>query len=95
MLQHPIYDADVSKWKREACEALRIHLCSHNDERLRQIQRDQHNRVCDVYNDKHQIAYFHQLIHSATMISNVFKLFGTDDVNVSRGIRVNVHSQFD
>ena len=84
----------METWKREACEAVRNHLRSHDDDRLKPIQRYQHNRVCDVYNDQHQIAYLSHL-QSATIISCFLKLFGTDDVNVSRGIRVKVHSLFD
>ena len=48
MIHIPIADVHVSHWKREACEVVRIYLCSHDDERLNPIQRDQHNRVCDV-----------------------------------------------
>ena len=62
MIQLPIADVHVSKWKREACEAVMKYLCSHGDDRLRPIQRDQHNRVCDVYNDQHKIAYFNKFI---------------------------------
>ena len=57
MLKSPLADIYVSKWKREACEAARTHLCSHEDERLRPVRRDQHNRVSDVYGGQHTIAY--------------------------------------
>ena len=57
MIQVPVVYSNASHWKREECEAVRDHLCSHDDERLRPVQRDQHNCICDVYSDHHKIAY--------------------------------------
>ena len=54
MIQMPIVDSNVSKWKREACEAVGDHLCAHDDDQLRPVQRDQHNCVWDVYSDQHK-----------------------------------------
>ena len=67
-LKHPPVDIDVSKWKREACGSVRAHLCSHEDERLRPLQRDQNNRVRDVFPEQHNIAYLEHCNHSAAFI---------------------------
>ena len=69
MIQVRIADRNASKWKREACEAVRDHLCSHDDERLRPVQRDQRNCVCDVYSDQHKIAYLKHFNHAAFIVS--------------------------
>ena len=74
---------------------MRNYLCSHDDERVWPIQRDQHNRVCDVYKDQHKLAYLTHFMRSAHIMSYFFKYFGFDEVNVSRGIRIIMHSQFD
>ena len=95
MIKSPLADINVSKWKREACEAVRTHLCAHEDERLRPVRRDQHNRVCDVCSDQHNIGYLEHVYHSASIVNICLNYVGSDDVNVSRGIRVIVHSQLD
>ena len=41
MLKHPPVDINVSTWRREAYEAVRVRVCSHEDERLLPLQRDQ------------------------------------------------------
>ena len=92
MIQLPIADINVSKWKREACKVGMTYLCSHNDEHFRPAQRDQHNRVCDVYNYQHKIVDLDHVFHSATLISNFFFLLCFSHY---RGIRVKGHSQFD
>ena len=74
---------------------MRTHLCSHEDERLKRVRRDQHNRVCDVYGDQHKHADLEHVNHSGSIVNLCLNYFGSDDDNVSRGIRVIVHSQFD
>ena len=66
---------------------MRSHLCLHDDERLWPVQRDKHNRVCDVYSDQHKMVYLDHFNHSASFF---LQCFGIDDVNVSRGIRAMV-----
>ena len=48
MIHISVADVNVSNWTREACEAVRIYLCPHDDERSKPIQRDQHKCFCDV-----------------------------------------------
>ena len=81
MLKPPLADINVSKWKREACEAVRTHLCSHEDEQLRPVRRHQLNRVCHVFGDQHQIACLEHVNHSAS-ICFVLNYVGSEDVLV-------------
>ena len=74
---------------------MRDHLWSHDDERLRPVQRDQHNCVCDVCSDQHKVACLNLSNHRASIVLYSVTSFGTDDVNVFRGFRIVVHSQFD
>ena len=57
MIKCPSVAGRVSQWKREASEDIRKHLCFHEDERLWPMQRDEHNRICDVNKDEHHLAY--------------------------------------
>ena len=59
------------------------------------MQRDEHNRICDVYKDQHKLAYLSHYTHSVHIIYSLFKLFGADEVDISRGVRIIVHSRFD
>ena len=95
MFKHPSVDVNVSTWRREACEAVRAHLCSHEDERLWPLQRDQNNRVREVYSEQHNRVYLKHSSHSAAIIQLCFKYAASDDVNVSRGVRMIIHSRFD
>ena len=88
-------DSNISKWKREVCDDVRSDVCVHDDERVWPIQRDQHNRVCDVYNDQYKIAYLNHYNHSDSIVAYFLKFVCTHDANVSRGIRVIVDSQFE
>ena len=94
MIKDTLADINVSKWKREACEAVRAHLCSHEDERLRPVRRDQHNRLCDVFGGQHKIAYLEHVNHFASITQLFFNCVGSDDAHVSHSIRVIVHSHF-
>ena len=49
MIKCPIVDGSVSQWKGEASEDVRKYLCFQEDERLWPMQRDEHNRICDVF----------------------------------------------
>ena len=62
MIHIPIADVNVSKWKREECEAVRNYSHSHDDERLKPIQRDRHIRVRDVYSDQSQRVCFNHFL---------------------------------
>ena len=88
-------DGSVSQWKREASEDVRKHLCPQEDERLRPMQRDGHNRICDVYKDQHNPAYLNHYTHSIHIIHYLLKHFGSDEVHISRGVRLIVHSRVD
>ena len=53
------------------------------------------NRVCEVHSKQHKIAYLEHCNHSAAIIQLFLDYVGSDDVNVSRGVRIIVHSRFD
>ena len=95
MIKCPSVDGSVSQWKREASDDVRKYLWSHEDARLRPMQRDEHNRICDVYKDQYKLAYLSHYTHYVHIIYCWLKHFGADEVNVSRGVRIIVHSRFD
>ena len=95
MIKCPSVAGSVSQWKRAASEDVRKYLCLHEDERLWPMQRDEHNRICDVYRDQHNLAYLNHKSHSAHIIHYVFKHFAGDAVHIVRRTRVIVHTRFD
>ena len=58
------------------------------------MQRDEHNRICDVNNDEHHLAYLIHYTHSKEIVSYVLKHIGCDEMINSRGVRMIVHSWF-
>ena len=58
------------------------------------MQRGEHYRICDVYKDQHNIAYLNHFTHSIHIIHYLLKHVGSDEVNISRGVRIIVHSRF-
>ena len=59
------------------------------------MQRDEHNRICDVYKNQHKFVYLNHYTHYVHVISYLLKHFGIDEVNISRGIGIIAHCQFD
>ena len=55
-------------WRREVCGAVRVHLVSHDDERLRLVQLDENHRVCDVSREQHGSVYFEHIVHTEAII---------------------------
>ena len=51
--------------------------------------------MCDVYSEQHKIGDLEHRNHSADIIQLCFKYGGSDDVNVSRAVRMMIHSRFD
>ena len=74
---------------------MRNYVGSHKDERLWRMQHDEHNRICDLYKDQHRLAYLSHYTHSVHITYYLLKHFGADEVNLSRGVRIIVHSRFD
>ena len=68
MFKIPDAESNVTTWKSEACDDVRNYVCSQDDECVWPIQRDQHNRVCDVYKEQHKPTYLTHCIHSAHTI---------------------------
>ena len=95
MIKRPNVDGNVSQWKHAACDDVKTKGWSHVDERLWPMQRDEHNRICDVYKNQHVFAYLNHYTHSVHVSSYLLKHFGIDEVDISRGIRIIVHCLFD
>ena len=53
MLKQPAGNINLINWRREVCDAVRVHLVSHDDERLRPVQRDVNHHACDVSHEQH------------------------------------------
>ena len=95
MIKSPNVDASVTPWKREVSDEARQYLCAHDDERLWPMQRDENNRICDVYRDQHSLVYVKHKIHSEHTIHYLLKHFAGDAVHISPGVRAIVHTRFD
>ena len=55
-------------WRRQVCDAVRVQFVSHDDERLRQVQRDENHHVCDVSHEQHGNAYLDHIFHTEVVI---------------------------
>ena len=54
MLKQPAGNINMINWRREVCDAVRVHFVSHDDERLRPLQREGNHHVCDVSHEQHE-----------------------------------------
>ena len=51
--------------------------------------------MCDVYSEQHKTAYLEHCSHSAAITELFYKYAGSGDVNMSRGVRMIIHSRLD
>ena len=84
-----------ARWRHDACEAVRRHLCEQPDESLRPRERDHANRIRDVSEEDHARAFLEHHKHAAAIVQFLILFAGTDDVHISRGCRLVVFSRFD
>ena len=68
MLKQPAGNIHMINWRREVCDAVRVHLVSHDDERLRPVQRDENHHVCDVSHEQHEDVYLERMCHTDVVI---------------------------
>ena len=82
MLKQPAWNTNMINCRREVCDAVRVHLVSHDDERLRPVQRDENHHVCDVSHEQHEHAYLEHMFHTETVIACSVLCIGRYDVNL-------------
>ena len=57
------------EWRRRLCDEVRVHLCCHDDVRLRPKQRDERNAIRSVSGEEHNRAYLEQHRHAVSILT--------------------------
>ena len=68
MLKQLAGNINMINWRREACDAERVHPVSHDDELLWPAQRDENHNVCDVSRERHESVYLEHMFHTEAII---------------------------
>ena len=84
------------QWRRDACLAVRAHLCNHADVTLQPLQRDCTSAVVhDASAEDHALAYLEHYVHGVEIIRFFLTYAGPMREQARRGFRIVVHSRFD
>ena len=72
MLKQPAGNFNMISWRRDVCDAVRVHLFSHDDERLWPVQRDENHHVCVICLLSSMNMLFRTHVHTAAVIIVAF-----------------------
>jgi hypothetical protein len=83
------------EWRRKLCDEVRVHLCFHDDVRLRPKQRDERNAIRCVSPEEHNRAYLEHHRHAVAIVTFLVVNYAERNLDLSCGFSVTVYSRFD
>ena len=83
------------EWRRKLCDEVRVHLCFHDDVRLRPKQRDERNAIRCVSGEEHNRAYLEHHRHAVAILTCLIDNYAERTLDLSCGFSVTVYSRFD
>lgn len=92
VILQPENDCRELQWRRRHCDEVRLHLCFHDDVRLRPKQRDERNAIRCVSQEEHNRAYLEHHRHAVAIVT----FFGFKVCRKERGslLRFQCYSLF-
>ena len=83
------------EWRRRICDEVRLHLCCHEDVRLRPKQRDERSAIRCVSLEEHNRAYLEHHRHAVGIVQFLVSKYAEKNIDLSCGFSVTVYSRFD